>query len=84
MRPPRRHLHRTAPGIQVEEDWDRLVIHPGQPAPALIETYNDHRMAMSFAVTGLCAPGIRINDPGCVAKTFPDFFVRLDHALGRG
>jgi 3-phosphoshikimate 1-carboxyvinyltransferase len=41
-------------------------------------------MAMSFAVLGLRAPGVRIADPGCVAKTFPDFFTRLAEAVGRG
>jgi 3-phosphoshikimate 1-carboxyvinyltransferase len=41
-------------------------------------------MAMSFAVTGLRAPGVRILDPGCVAKTFPTFFERLDELVGEG
>jgi 3-phosphoshikimate 1-carboxyvinyltransferase len=44
----------------------------------VVETYGDHRMAMAFAVTGLVAPGVGIRDPGCVAKTFPDYFERLD------
>lgn len=61
-------------GIQVDETWDSLTIHPGSPQPARIETYEDHRIAMSFAVTGLRAAGIVITDPGCVAKTFPNFF----------
>jgi 3-phosphoshikimate 1-carboxyvinyltransferase len=39
-----------------------------------VQTYDDHRIAMSFAVTGLRAPGIRIVNPGCVSKTFPDYF----------
>jgi 3-phosphoshikimate 1-carboxyvinyltransferase len=63
--------------IAVEQDWDTMVIHPGAPQPATIETYDDHRMAMSFAVTGLCSSGIRIANPACVAKTFPAFFERL-------
>ena len=46
--------------------------------PADIDTYDDHRMAMSFAVAALRAPGIRLRDPGCVAKTFPTFFDLLD------
>ena len=45
--------------------------------PAAIETYDDHRIAMSFAVTGLKLGGVSIKQPGCVAKTFPDFFDRL-------
>jgi 3-phosphoshikimate 1-carboxyvinyltransferase len=43
-----------------------------------VETYGDHRMAMAFAVTGLVASGVRIRDPGCVTKTFPDYFGRLE------
>ncbi len=64
-------------GIRVEDSFDSLTIYPGEPQPATIETYHDHRIAMSFAVTGLRARGIRIADPGCVAKTFPDFFQAL-------
>ena len=74
-------LHRT--GIEVDEHQDGVTIYPGKPNPAIIETYQDHRMAMSFAVLGSVVPGITIDDPGCVAKTFPDFFTRLDQALGR-
>ena len=48
---------------------------------ARIATYDDHRIAMSFAVAGLHAPGVVIEDPDCVSKTFPDFFERLE-ALG--
>jgi 3-phosphoshikimate 1-carboxyvinyltransferase len=65
-------------GISVEEGRDLLRITPGTIRPAEVETYGDHRMAMAFAVTGLVAPGIRIRDPGCVTKTFPDYFERLD------
>jgi len=61
-------------GVQVEEHDDGLTIHPGPTQPATIATYNDHRMAMSFAVLGLVRPGIRIADPGCTAKTYPRFF----------
>lgn len=65
-------------GVAVEETEDSLTIHPAkQLIPAEIETYDDHRMAMSFAITGLRSPGIAIKDPSCVAKTFPDFFKRL-------
>ena len=46
--------------------------------PAVVETHGDHRMAMAFAVTGLVVPGITIRDPGCVTKTFPDYFERLE------
>jgi 3-phosphoshikimate 1-carboxyvinyltransferase len=61
-------------GIIVDEYPDGLTIHPGAPKPAEIETYNDHRIAMAFAVTGLRSPGIVITNPGCTVKTFPEFF----------
>ena len=61
-------------GLRVDSAWDSVTIHPGVPKPTDVETYDDHRIAMSFAVTGLRAPGIRILDPACVSKTFPDFF----------
>ena len=43
-----------------------------------LDTYDDHRMAMSFALAGLRIPGVAIRDPGCVAKTWPDFFADLE------
>ena len=64
---------------------DSWVIHPpadGDLHGAAIDTYEDHRMAMSFAVAGLRVPDVVINDPGCVAKTFPDFWVRWEGAFG--
>ncbi len=65
-------------GQEVEERSDGLVISPRPVRPAVVQTYGDHRIAMAFAVTGLRAPGIAIADPGCVTKTFPDFFERLE------
>ncbi|HEX6425253.1 MAG TPA: 3-phosphoshikimate 1-carboxyvinyltransferase [Acidimicrobiales bacterium] len=65
-------------GVVADERRDGFVVHPGTPRPARIETYDDHRMAMSFALLGLRAPGIEIADPGCVAKTFPGFWQALD------
>ena len=67
-----RELAKT--GIRAEETGDGLVITGGTPRGAEIETYNDHRIAMSFAVLGLCAPGMRIRNPGCVGKSFPGFW----------
>ncbi len=67
-------------GVVVNEWEDGLRIEPGPIQPATIETYDDHRMAMSFAVLGSVVPGITIRDPGCVAKTFPDFFERFREA----
>jgi 3-phosphoshikimate 1-carboxyvinyltransferase len=71
-------------GIAVDETWDSLTVHPGAPQPATIETYDDHRMAMSFAITGLRAPGIRIANPACVGKTFPGYFAALGRAVHGG
>jgi 3-phosphoshikimate 1-carboxyvinyltransferase len=65
-------------GIEAEEEPDGFVVHPGTPRPATVRTYEDHRMAMSFALLGLVVPGIAIADPGCVAKTFPRYFEVLD------
>lgn len=69
-------------GIRAEEESDGFVVYPGMPQPGDVETYDDHRMAMSFAVTGLAAPGIRILDPACVSKTFPGFFKALERLTG--
>jgi 3-phosphoshikimate 1-carboxyvinyltransferase len=69
-------------GIVVEDDWDSLIIQPGIPKPAEVQTYDDHRIAMSFAITGLKAPGITILEPGCVSKTFPEFFDVLEASTG--
>jgi 3-phosphoshikimate 1-carboxyvinyltransferase len=65
-------------GIRAEEEPDGMVVHPGAPAPGVVATYDDHRMAMSFALLGLVHPGITIAGPGCVAKTFPRFWQVLD------
>ena len=61
-------------GITVDEHEDGLTIHPGPIRPAVVETYDDHRMAMSFSLIGLKVPGIRIANPDCTAKTYPRFF----------
>lgn len=65
-------------GIDATEQPDGLTITPGPVRPARIHTYDDHRMAMAFALVGLRAPGIEIADPECVRKTFPDYFEALD------
>lgn len=64
-------------GLRVEEHNDGLTIHPGPMRPARIKTYDDHRMAMSFAVLGLKQPGVEIEDPECTSKTYPRFFQDL-------
>jgi 3-phosphoshikimate 1-carboxyvinyltransferase len=65
-------------GAEVEEFADGLRITPRPLHGAEIETYNDHRMAMSMALVGLKVPGIVIKNPGCVAKTYPNFFSDLE------
>lgn len=65
-------------GQQVEEFPDGLRITPQPITPATIATYDDHRMAMSFAVIGLRVPGILIADPECTRKTYPQFFDDLE------
>jgi 3-phosphoshikimate 1-carboxyvinyltransferase len=64
-------------GIDVEERQDGITIQPGTPSRGTVLTYDDHRMAMSFAILGSVSEGIVIDDPGCVAKTFPGFFQHL-------
>jgi 3-phosphoshikimate 1-carboxyvinyltransferase len=61
-------------GAEVEEFADGLTIKPRPLHGTLVETYNDHRMAMSLALIGLKVPGVVIQNPGCVAKTYPAFF----------
>ncbi len=65
-------------GAKVEEFPDGLTITPGPLHGAEIDTYNDHRMAMSMALIGLKVPGIVIKNPGCVAKTYPGFWTDLE------
>ena len=70
----------TKLGAQTNVDADQLTIIPppkGDLRPASIETYDDHRMAMSFAVVGSRVAGITINSPQCVEKTYPQFFADL-------
>lgn len=64
-------------GIQAREIEDGLAIEGGPARGAAIETYEDHRIAMSFAILGLAVPGISIQNPQCVGKSFPDFWEKL-------
>lgn len=61
-------------GARAKADHDSLWIEPGELHGAEIDTYDDHRMAMSFSLAGLRVPGVVIRDPGCVSKTWPDYF----------
>ncbi|HUL31322.1 MAG TPA: 3-phosphoshikimate 1-carboxyvinyltransferase [Thermodesulfobacteriota bacterium] len=65
-------------GIRVSEGGDWLKIEGGKPRGAEIETYHDHRMAMSFAVAGLAVPGVKITEERCVDKSFPEFWETLE------
>ncbi len=65
-------------GIRCEEGEDSITIWPGTPKPAVIQTYDDHRMAMGFSLVGLRAEGIVIHDPLCCRKTFEHYFDVLD------
>ena len=71
-------------GARVVEEGDTLAIHPGRLHGAEIATYDDHRMAMCFAILGLKVPGIRVQNPACVKKTFPNFFQKLAQAPPHG
>ncbi|GGR21318.1 3-phosphoshikimate 1-carboxyvinyltransferase [Streptomyces roseolus] len=65
-------------GVKVDEYDDAMTVHGGPSHGAVIDTYDDHRIAMTFAVMGLRTPGVVIKDPGCVAKSFPAFWQTLD------
>ena len=67
----------TKCGAKVVEEGDTLTVYPSSLHGAEIETYNDHRMAMCFAILGLKVLGIKIKNPACVKKTFPNFFQKL-------
>ena len=69
----------TKCGVKIVEEGQSLMVFPtgGKAHGAEIETYNDHRMAMCFGIFGLKVPGIKLKNPACVKKTFPDFFQKL-------
>jgi 3-phosphoshikimate 1-carboxyvinyltransferase len=69
-------LSRLGGRVTTGDDW--LEIRPGPLHGAEIETYDDHRMAMAFALAGLRIPGVVIRDPACVSKSWPDFFTSFE------
>jgi 3-phosphoshikimate 1-carboxyvinyltransferase len=74
-------LHKL--GATVEAGDDHLTVHPpGMLLPATIDTYDDHRIAMCFALAALGGVAVRINDPNCVRKTFPGYFAALRAITG--
>jgi 3-phosphoshikimate 1-carboxyvinyltransferase len=64
-------------GVEAAETDDGFTIVPGEVRPGTVETHDDHRMAMSFALLGLVTPGIGIADPEVVSKTYPGYFADL-------
>lgn len=71
-------------GLKVDEFRDGLTIYPGPIQGAVLDTYHDHRMAMSLALIGLRVSGVIISDPSCVAKTYPHFFTDLKRFCNGG
>ena len=66
-------------GVRVEEHQDGMTIYPAEEIrPAVVQTYDDHRMAMAFSLIGLRFDGVTIDNPACVSKTFPHYFEVLD------
>lgn len=74
----------TRLGVKVDEHPDGMTIYPGTIQPGTVATYDDHRMAMSFSLLGLRVPGISIADPGCTAKTYPNYFADLERLCSGG
>lgn len=70
-------------GIDCEMGEDHIRVIPGTPKPCVVETFEDHRMAMGFSLVGLRSDGIVISNPGCCAKTFEDYFEVLDDFIDR-
>jgi 3-phosphoshikimate 1-carboxyvinyltransferase len=70
-------------GGKVDEHEDGLTIYPKLLKPCKLETYRDHRMAMSLALIAMCVPGSQILDPRCTEKTYPHFFEDLGQLIGQ-
>ncbi|MGN0401909.1 MAG: 3-phosphoshikimate 1-carboxyvinyltransferase [Acetatifactor sp.] len=68
-------------GIRCESTETSVTIYPGSPCPSLINTYEDHRMAMGFSLIGLRSPGIVIDNPDCCRKTFENYFEVLEQVI---
>lgn len=73
----------TKRGITCTEEPDAITIKPGTPSPGIVLTYEDHRVAMSFALPGLKVDGIVIDNPSCCRKTFENYFDLLDQLSGK-
>jgi 3-phosphoshikimate 1-carboxyvinyltransferase len=78
-------LTKLGAAVSVSDGGDTLTIVPARKLqPAAIDTYDDHRMAMAFGLLTLVEPGISIVDPGCVSKTWPQFFSELERFAAAG
>jgi 3-phosphoshikimate 1-carboxyvinyltransferase len=73
-----------AVGASATEDADGFTVSPGAVSGGVVVTRDDHRTAMAFTILGLATPGVVIDDPGCVSKTFPGFFDAIDELRARG
>ncbi len=69
-------------GIEVEVSKNSMKIIGGSPKPSLIDPHGDHRIAMAFSLASLRVPGIKVKNPGCVTKSFPDFWQFLKKLRG--
>jgi 3-phosphoshikimate 1-carboxyvinyltransferase len=69
-------LRKLGAAVEEGDDW-LAVTPPAKLEPATIDTYDDHRIAMCFSLAALGGVPVRINDPGCVRKTFPDYFAQF-------
>ena len=70
-------------GIRCESTDSSITVYPGTPRPCTVQTYEDHRMAMGFTLTGLRTDGIVIDDPGCCRKTFEDYYEVLAECIAQ-
>lgn len=71
-------------GIRCMDTEDSITIYPGRPGGARIRTYDDHRVAMAFAITGLRTEGVLIENPSCCKKTFPEYFTVMEQIYSLG
>ena len=74
-------VKRSVGSIEVKEEESAILIYPGTVKPGIVSTYDDHRMAMAFALLGIRAEGIVIDNCECCRKTFEDYFKVLDRVL---
>lgn len=74
----------TRAGVKCEEEDSAITIYPSVPKAAVIQTYDDHRMAMAFSLLGLRTEGIEIADPKCCRKTFEEYFEVFDEITKQG